>query len=301
MRISPPRALLISGLGIILGVSCLTGAGASVRPFPPGPGAWREVWADSFNGARGNQPLQSAWKFDTGQGIFGTGEIETMTNSPANVEVDGAGNLVITALNRGGSWTSGRIQTYRTFGAAAGGEMEITASIRQPALASGIGYWPAFWLLGPGSWPANGEIDILEDVNGLSQHSGTLHCGNLTQQNPDGTTGPCHEYVGLTSQLQPCPGCQAGYHDYSIIVDRRNPADEQIRWYLDGQEFFAVNENQVGAAAWRQAIDHGFSVIFDLAIGGRYPDSTCGCTTPDSQTPGSATMSVASLAVYDLP
>jgi hypothetical protein len=69
--------------------------------------------------------------------------------------------------------------------------------------------------------------------------------------------GPCHEYTGLTSGLQPCPGCQTGYHDYSIIIDRRNPSKEQIRWYLDGKQFFSVSESTVGAAARTEASTTG--------------------------------------------
>jgi hypothetical protein len=41
-------------------------------------------------------------------------------------------------------------------------------------------------------------------------------------------TGPGHEYTGLTSGLKPCPGCQTGYHDYSVFIDARNPSDEHV-------------------------------------------------------------------------
>lgn len=36
------------------------------------------------------------------------------------------------------------------------------------------GVWPAFWLVGP-NWPANGEIDIIEGVNGAQTNTMTLH------------------------------------------------------------------------------------------------------------------------------
>jgi hypothetical protein len=39
-------------------------------------------------------------------------------------------------------------------------------------------------------------------------------------------------------------------------------------------------------------------IIFDLAIGGDYPDSQCGCTTPTSATKSGGTMRVAYVAAY---
>ena len=47
-----------------------------------------------------------------------------MTNSTGNVHLDGNGNLDITALGSGSSWTSGRIQTTSAnVGAPAGGQL----------------------------------------------------------------------------------------------------------------------------------------------------------------------------------
>jgi beta-glucanase (GH16 family) len=258
-------------------------------PAPP-PG-WTTVFSDDFNGPAGTAPSSANWTYDTGTG-FGTGEIETMTTSTANTYLDGNGNLNITALNNNGSWTSGRIHTpTAVVGAPAGGKLEVIASIQQPNPGNGLGYWPAFWMLGPGQWPQNGEIDIMEDVNARSQVSGTIHCGTYPG-------GPCNEGNGIGSGLQACSGCQTGYHTYSMILDRTNTSAESITFYLDGNQYFTVTESQVGTATWQQAFDHNLDIIFDLAMGGGYPNGVCGCTSPSSSTTSGGTMSVAYVAAY---
>jgi beta-glucanase (GH16 family) len=189
----------------------------------PSPAGWTTEFSDNFSGAAGSGP-DSAWTDDIGtqyhgtgcQGNWATGETETDTNSTANVSEDGSGPLNITPVDTNGAWTSGRIETVPEFTPPAGGLMEVTASIRQPDLANGAGYWAAFWMLGAGyrvsgagtsgtmnclAWPSVGEINVMEDVNAQSQVSGTLHCGTTPG-------GPCNEGDGLTSGLQPCPGCQ---------------------------------------------------------------------------------------------
>ncbi|WP_244888881.1 hypothetical protein [Kitasatospora aureofaciens] len=122
-----------------------TAATAPVAAAGPPPG-WTTVFSDDFSGPAGARPSGANWTYDTGPGSnFGTGEIETMTDSTANVHLDGNGHLDITALGSGGSWTSGRIRTPSAVaGAPAGGKLEVTASIMQPAPAGGLGYWPAF-------------------------------------------------------------------------------------------------------------------------------------------------------------
>ena len=273
---------------IVMGPAPAMAAPASV---PGPPSGWTTVFSDDFNGSEGTAP-SSVWVHDTGTG-FGTGEIETMTSSTTNTHLDGKGNLeLIAQRDSSGAWTSGRIHTSTAnVGAPAGGKLEVTASIKQPSPANGLGYWPAFWMLGPGQWPENGEIDIMEDVNALSELSGTIHCGT----DPG---GPCNESTGIGSGLRACGGCQTGYHTYSMILDRTNTSNESVTFYLDGSSYFSVTEAKVGASTWKQAFDHNMDIIFDLAIGGAYPNAICGCTSPSGSTSAKGTMGVAYVAAY---
>ena len=278
-------AIVISAL-----VVAPTVAQAGTAPAPPA--GWSTVFSDNFAGGAGTAPSAQNWFYDIGTG-FGTGEVENTTNSTSNVYLDGNGDLTLKAINNGGTWTSGRIESTRDdFEAPAGGELEMTASIQQPNPANGLGYWPAFWALGSpmrtgGGWPQSGELDMMEDVNGLNEASQTLH---------DSANSPGHALIA-------CPAagssCQTGYHTYSVIVDRTNTAAETMQFVMDGVVESTITEASVGTAAWQAAIDHGFFIIFDLAMGGNYPDPLCNCTAPTSATTSGASMSVQYVAVYE--
>ncbi|WP_377266900.1 discoidin domain-containing protein [Peterkaempfera sp. SMS 1(5)a] len=302
--------LSVAGLALAAApqaVGAVPAAGtAAVSPaaIPAAPAGFSLTWSDDFSGAANTGVDTGNWKYDTGPGSsFGTGEIETMTNSTSNVFQDGAGHLVLKALHSGtnptSGWTSGRIETQAaTFGAPAGGVVMMQSSIQQPNLttSNGAGYWPAFWMLGSTlrtgtPWPTSGEVDILEDINSRSSVFGTLHCGT-------GSGGPCNETTGIGSGEHACSGCQTGYHTYAVQIDR-SVSPEQIRWYLDGTNYFTVKSNQVDATTWSNAVDHPFFIIYDLAMGGGFPNAFGG--GPNSATVSGGQMNIDYVAVYNKP
>jgi beta-glucanase (GH16 family) len=280
----------------------LAGSSNVAQAAPAPPAGFTLTWSDDFNGASGTGIDQGLWKYDTGPGSsFGTGEIETMTNSTSNVYYDGQSHLVLQALHSGSDprsgWTSGRVETQAaTFGAPAGGVVRMESVLQQPNVntSNGAGYWPAFWMLGAPlrsgvTWPKSGEVDIMEDINGRSSDFSTIHCG----VNPG---GPCNESTGIGSGERACSGCQTGFHDYAVEIDR-SVSPEQVRFYLDGNNFYTVKANQVDATTWADAIDHPFFIIYDLAIGGGFPDAFGG--GPNAATVSGGKLVVDSVAVYN--
>jgi len=98
----------------------------------------------------------------------------------ANGEVPGASNgaLIIHPRYRqdyrtpGGKkfdFISGRINTRNKF------DFKYGIAAARMILPSGSGLWPAFWLLGSGTWPESGEIDIMEYVGEPDWISSALH------------------------------------------------------------------------------------------------------------------------------
>ena len=240
---------------------------------------WTPVFVDDFGGKANTLPSPALWKFDTGHNYpggppnWGTNETQRYTASLSNIHEDGQGHLlVIPRREPDGSWTSARIETRKdTFQAPVGGVLRIESRIRMPDVTGekAIGYWPAFWALGrsfrqTGRWPASGEFDIMESVNGLDGVWGILHCGVYPG-------GPCGEPSGIGSHL-PCPQtvCYGQFHTYTFEWDRRaNP--EEFRWTVDGQLFNRITQSQMPGSTWDDITRQGgFFLLLNVAMGGGF-------------------------------
>ena len=129
-------------------------------------------WNDEFDTID-----SSKWTFEIGTGSSGWGnnEWEYYTDRSENAYVQD-GILHIRANKEdyeGSKYTSARMITKGKFSFTYG---TVEARI---ALPVGKGIWPAFWMLGANidavSWPACGEIDIIEAVNDENVVYGTNH------------------------------------------------------------------------------------------------------------------------------
>jgi beta-glucanase (GH16 family) len=218
------------------------------------------VWNEDFNGAAGSGVDSSKWNFDTGGSGFGNQELEYYTSGTSNVAMDGQGHLAITARKGSGGhndcwngtcqFTSGRIQTAGKFTQQYG---HVEARIQVP---NGSGLWPAFWMLGGGNWPTDGEIDIMEVVGrDPNRLFGTLHGPGYSGGN---------SYGGQL--LAGSPWYQA-FHNYAV-----DWSPNLIVWTVDGQEYFRATPASLQAAkgnvSW--VYDHPFFIILNLAVGGNF-------------------------------
>jgi beta-glucanase (GH16 family) len=106
-----------------------------------------------FNSA---SDLSNNFTAELGGGGWGNNELEIYTQSAAQVQ---NGMLNIKTTYQNGSYYSARlISKFSLRYGTLEGRMK---------LPSGVGIWPAFWLLAdkrPLNWPHDGEIDIMEMV-----------------------------------------------------------------------------------------------------------------------------------------
>ncbi len=294
------RSALSAPLAILVSVAIATTglAVAATSPVATAATSWETTFRDDFTG--NGVPNPADWElvlgtsYPGGPANFGTGEIQTMTADPANVDVRN-GHLYITPQrDAAGGWTSARVESVRAdFTPPPNGVMHVESRLQMPNVtgAEARGYWPAFWMLGGPvradrwSWPSIGEVDIMENVQGLNWTFNVLHCGEWGK-------APCNEPEGINNgdannNGAPCKGttCQAGFHIYGFEWDTSGAVD-QLRWYLDGELTFSVDETDVTPKIWTEISQHaGYFIILNVAMGGAFPEKlNPGAGGPDANT-----------------
>lgn len=225
----------------------ICGACESSKDVEKPEGEYKLAWSDEFDGT---ELSAATWNYDIGGEGWGNNEQQYYTDKNATVE---DGHLVITAKKEqtgSNPYTSSRITSKGKKEFRFG---KLEARLKIP---TGLGVWPAFWMLGSNIdavyWPDCGEIDIMEHINTDSIFYGTLHW--------TGTNG-------LKSSGNSTIAQQNEFHVYAIEWDA-----DAIRWYLDNKKYHEVSiKNSVDKT---EEFQQPFYFLLNVAIGGDWPGQT---------------------------
>jgi beta-glucanase (GH16 family) len=162
------------------------------------------------------------------------------------------------------AYHSGGIKSMGKFSIAYG-KVEVRAKFTQ-----GQGSWPAIWMMPEpatahsSSWPACGEIDIMEHVNLLSNVSQTLHNSIVTNAN-----GGSSATVATAYNV-------ADYNIYSVSWD-----PSAVKFYVNNALTYTYNK--VSSSGWQQyPYDVPFYIILNQSGGAGWPGAITNSNLPFS-------------------
>lgn len=205
------------------------------------------VWSDEFSTEGAPDPSKWTHEIGTGQDGWGNNELQYYTNRLQNSQVSD-GTLKIRLIKEafsGSTFTSARLVTKNKYQFKYG-KIEFRAK-----LPTGGGTWPALWMLGSNidqvSWPACGEIDVMEHVgNQQNQVFSTLHYpGNFGGNAVGGKT------TLATASTQ--------FHVYAAEW-----SPSHIKFYIDDTLYFTFNNSQ------SLPFNQDFFIIMNMAMGGNF-------------------------------
>ncbi|MEV6006641.1 family 16 glycosylhydrolase [Streptomyces sp. NPDC051976] len=263
-----PLALLAAAVLLLFGWLQQTASATAVHTTAAAPAAASATatFTDDFNGPAGSAVDSSKWGYETGDNV-NNHEREYYTSGTHNAALDGQGDLVITARKENPAnyqcwygtcqYTSARLSTPGRFSQAYG---HFETRMKLPR---GQGMWPAFWMLGGGNWPTDGEIDIMENVG---FEPGSVH-GTIHGPGYSGANG-----IGAGYTL---PGGQSfsdAFHTFAV-----DWAPNSISWSVDGHVYETRTPADLNGNRW--VYDHPFYLILNLAVGGYWPGDPDGSTS----------------------
>ncbi len=231
------------------------------------------VWSDEFDG---NVLNEADWNYELGDGCdrgicgWGNQELQSYTNNEDNVKLE-EGRLVITARKSGNDYSSARITTQDKQ------EIQFGRIDIRAKLPKGQGIWPALWMLGANidqvSWPACGEIDIMELVGHEPEKvHGTVHFDNGGYQS---STGSYSLNQGDFSDK---------YHVFTLVWEQ-----DRIAWYVDNVQMRSFSRS----GNMNYPFNSSFFFICNVAVGGLWPGN------PDGTTVFPQTMEVDYIRVFN--
>ncbi len=211
---------------------------------------WKLTWSDEFNYS--GLPNPANWDYKSGEVYNNEKQFYTIAKSE-NARVED-GMLIIEAhaeKNKEVSYTSARLITFgkKDF---LFGRIEVRAK-----LPTGIGTWPAIWMLGINraeiGWPDCGEIDIMENVG---YDPDTIH-GNIHTK--------AYNHIKKTNKGAKIKVSHP-YEDFHIYVIEW--FEDRIDFYVDSNKYFTFKNEGMGNDVWPFNKPH--YLILNIAIGGTW-------------------------------
>jgi beta-glucanase (GH16 family) len=222
------------------------------------PAGFNLVWSDEFTAS--GLPDASKWAYDTDRNRDGwfNNELQYYANARLQNSSVSNGVLSITAIRErlssaadfgNQNYTSARLITQGKF-TFTYGFVEVRAK-----LPCGLGTWPAIWTLGmpADTWPAHGEMDIMEQ-RGFASGDKTTVLGTLHM--------PAHFAGGGLSQSKSVPDACTAFHKYQL-----HWSASQIQIGVDGV-VYNTYAKPAGADASTWPFDAPQFILLNLAMGG---------------------------------
>jgi beta-glucanase (GH16 family) len=240
----------------VLCAACSTVLLITVVPEAQPLDGWSLVWSDEFDSTALDG---SKWLLELSEGDHG---MSAYTSRPQNLAVSN-GCLVLQAQKEtygGKPYTSTQVSSRgKAFWKY--GRFDIRAK-----LPVGRGMWPAIWMMPNkriyGTWPRNGEIDIMENLGDkMNLFYSTLHYSTIHDSKQGTCTTP-----GATTLSD-------SFHVYTMIWDTTSFA-----FYFDSvHNYWNCDDWKPDSLSFPKPFDQDFFMLFDLAVGGEWggpPDST---------------------------
>ena len=303
------RRVLLSGAVALITVAAAAVATAAGAAVPPTPSGWTLVWSDDFTGAANTLPSSGNWIIDTGTSYpggpanWGTGEIQTYTNSTANVRQDGAGNLRITPIRNGsgqldlGPHRDHRAPTSRRRPAACCASRAASRcptsparrrsatgprsgrSARRTAATTGTGRASA----SSTSW----RTSTASTRSGACSTVESRRAARATRSTASAPTGPARAR----------PASRRSTRTASSGTQRR--ARSSCAGTSTASSYHTVSAVPGRRPHWSNMTSHaGYFILLNVAMGGAFPNGVAGTGTPTAATASGVPMLVDYVAVY---